>query len=253
MENDNSAANVDVVNVATPEVLATPSETTTEGQATTEQGNTTVTPQQTQQNVTETQAFSRRFKEGIDAEYSKLYGAEYGIHSKADYDRKIAENQQAEKDAQYQQETGNDPAKQRELFENWKANDPDFKAMKKQNTDNQNVSQFNELISSLEKTGLKDTVKSPNDIPPEVWMKWQGGNSGLSLADSYFLVNKEQIISKSSTTAQQNAVTQMLNNGQSTPGSLSSGSPTQATDVWKMSKDDFKAYQEKALRGDLKK
>lgn len=43
--------------------------------------------------VTQTQAFARRLKEekqkAIDAEYSRLYGQQYGIHSKDDYDSYI--------------------------------------------------------------------------------------------------------------------------------------------------------------------
>lgn len=45
------------------------------------------------EDITQTQAFARRLKEerqkAIDAEYDRLYGSEYGIHSKAEYDAYI--------------------------------------------------------------------------------------------------------------------------------------------------------------------
>lgn len=57
-------------------------------------GQSTETPPQQQPDVTQTQAFAHRLKEAtqkaIDAEYDRLYGAEYGIHSKADYEAYIA-------------------------------------------------------------------------------------------------------------------------------------------------------------------
>jgi hypothetical protein len=47
-------------------------------------------PQNQPEEITQTQAFARRLKEekqkAIDAEYSRLYGSEYGIHSKSEYD-----------------------------------------------------------------------------------------------------------------------------------------------------------------------
>lgn len=68
------------------------------GQSTepTEPNNEPNQPQQQQepQDITQTQAFSRRLNEmvqkAIDAEYDRLYGQEYGIHSKADYDVYVA-------------------------------------------------------------------------------------------------------------------------------------------------------------------
>jgi hypothetical protein len=68
------------------------------GQSTepTEPNNEPNQPQQQQepQDITQTQAFSRRLNEmvqkAIDAEYDRLYGQEYGIHSKADYDAYVA-------------------------------------------------------------------------------------------------------------------------------------------------------------------
>lgn len=63
-----------------------------------------------QQDVTQTQAFSKRLNEmtqkAIDAEYDRLYGDQYGIHTKAEYDAAIAK-QQREAEAQ---QRGIDPA-----------------------------------------------------------------------------------------------------------------------------------------------
>lgn len=56
------------------------------------------TPQQ--EDITQTQAFSKRLNEmtqkAIDAEYDRLYGAEYGIHTKAEYDAYVARQQAIE-------------------------------------------------------------------------------------------------------------------------------------------------------------
>lgn len=55
------------------------------------------------EDITQTQAFSQRLKDmtqkAVDAEYDRLYGAEYGIHSKAEFDAAIAK-QEAEREAQ---------------------------------------------------------------------------------------------------------------------------------------------------------
>lgn len=60
---------------------------------------------ETKEDITTTQAFSKRLKEAtekarqeaVDQEYDRLYGEEYNIHSKAEYDAAIAEqNRQAE-------------------------------------------------------------------------------------------------------------------------------------------------------------
>jgi len=57
-------------------------------------------PQEPQEDITQTQAFSKRLNEmtqkAIDAEYDRLYGAEYGIHSKAEYDAYVARQQAIE-------------------------------------------------------------------------------------------------------------------------------------------------------------
>lgn len=57
-------------------------------------GQSTETPPPAQEDVTQTQAFAHRLREAtqkaIDAEYDRLYGAEYGIHSKTDYDAYMA-------------------------------------------------------------------------------------------------------------------------------------------------------------------
>lgn len=57
-------------------------------------------PTPPQEDVTQTQAFSKRLNEmtqkAIDSEYDRLYGTEYGIHSKAEYDAYVARKQAIE-------------------------------------------------------------------------------------------------------------------------------------------------------------
>lgn len=51
-------------------------------------------PQEPQEDITQTQAFAYRLKEekqkAIDAEYDRMFGQDYGIHSKAEYDAYMA-------------------------------------------------------------------------------------------------------------------------------------------------------------------
>lgn len=82
--------------------------------------------EQQQQDVTQTQAFARRLKEekqrAIDAEYSRLYGQEYGIHSKADYDSYL--------ERQKLLEEGKDP----ELYQELKHVKSEMESLKREKT-----------------------------------------------------------------------------------------------------------------------
>jgi hypothetical protein len=81
---------------------------------------------------------------------------------------------------------------------------------------------FNRLLSDnyidLQKE-YPELVKAPEDIPPEVWQKWNDGKTGLSLTDAYELVNKKairehlQAVSKQSTLNKVNSKSHLRGNG----------------------------------------
>jgi hypothetical protein len=81
---------------------------------------------------------------------------------------------------------------------------------------------FNRLLtdnfSNLQKE-YPELVKAPEDIPPEVWQKWNDGKTGLSLTDAYELVNKKAIrehlqeASKQSTLNKVNSKSHLRGNG----------------------------------------
>lgn len=71
---------------------------------------------------------------------------------------------------------------------------------------------FNRLLtdnySSLQKE-YPELVKQPDDIPAEVWQKWNDGKTGLSLTEAYELVNKKSIREHLQAASKQSALNQV--------------------------------------------
>lgn len=184
--------------------------------------------------VTTTKAFSERLKEtnqkSIDAEYSKLFG-QHGIHTKADYDRAIAEQDKEAERARIQEETGVDPDTLQSTFEKLKENDPDFQELKTIRAEKNIAAALTDLNNELKDCGidlqLKDlsaaeVAKIPNaDKVTELVQK------GKTLAEAVFLANKKDFFAKQAATAQQDTIKKIAANGASSPGSLSSGAVTE--------------------------
>lgn len=173
---------------------------------------------------TQTQAFARRLKEetqkAIDSEYDRLYGAEYGIHSKADYDRVIAEQKAAEE----AQKLNVDPA-----FYN------EFVGLKDKVTQFETEKQQLEFEKSLIQ---QDTALKNDPVKGELYKQWENDvksqakaiNCDLNTAFLLMLDSKlGEVLTGTKSQAEQAAIQKLTNNSASTPGSLSGGGDNNQT------------------------
>jgi hypothetical protein len=173
---------------------------------------------------TQTQAFARRLKEetqrAIDAEYDRLYGAEYGIHSKADYDRVIAEQKAAEE----AQKLNIDPA-----FYN------EFVGLKDKVNQFETEKQQLEFEKSLIQ---QDTALKNDPVKGELYKQWendvksQAKAIGCDLNTAFLLMLDSklgEVLTGTKSQAEQAAIQKLTNNANSTPGSLSGGGENNQT------------------------
>lgn len=164
---------------------------------------------------TQTQAFARRLKEetqkAIDSEYDRLYGAEYGIHSKAEYDKAIADQQAA----QQAEKLNIDPQ-----FYN------EFVGLKDK------VTQFESEKQQLAQEKIfiqQDTALKNDPVTKDFYTQWESeikANAkayGCDLDTAFTLKVRKSLadITKGvATKAEQAAIQKIATNGASSPGSL---------------------------------
>jgi hypothetical protein len=240
---------------------------TTEGQAeetTQAKTETTAEPVKTEvqgEQVTETQAFSKRLNEKIDAEYDRLFGAEYGVHSKAEYDKAIADQQAEQERQKLQDETGIDPDKLKPIWEQLKQNDPNFQELASSRAEKRINTALSDLNAELKEVGsdlqLKDLsdaeVKKLDNVDKIISLIKE---KGYSLADAYFIANKKTIIGNQSAKAQQETIKKIVANGASSPGSLSGGTETETLftkeQVQKMTKEEVQKNYDQILKSTRK-
>jgi hypothetical protein len=189
----------------------------------------------------------QKTQKAIDAEYSRLYGAEYGIHTKADYDAAIAKQEAEAKREQFKEENGIDPEALKPVFQQWKESDPDFQELKAIRAEKNTNTALADLNNELKDAGLDLQIK---DTSSEELLKLPNidkildlvQNKKHSLADAFFLANKKDIINRQAQTAQQETIKKIAANGASSPGSLSNNNTEETfftkEQVDKMSKAD---------------
>ena len=183
--------------------------------------------------ISTTKAFSERLKEStqkaIDAEYSKLYGSEYGIHTKADYDAAILNQQQAEE----AQRLGIDPETIKPFFEQWKQSDPDFQELSSIRQANNVSKALSDLNAELKDNGVDLQLTDLSDAEvakiPNVDKVTEYVSKGHTLADAVFLANKKDFMARQTQQAQQDTIKKIANNGASSPGSLAGNGGTTDT------------------------
>jgi len=192
-----------------------------------------------------------------DAMIAEMYGESHGIKTYADYQKAMSEQQKEAERAQIQEETGIDPDTLQNTFEKLKENDPDFQELKAIRAEKNTTTQLTDLNSELKDCGidlqLKDLSATEVAKIPNVDKVIELASKGKTLAEAVFLANKKEFFAKQAATAQQDTIKKIAANGASSPGSLGSGNDNSPGDMWSMSDKDFKAMQEKALRGDLRK
>lgn len=197
-----------------------------------------------------------------DREIAKKYGKEYNIYSDDDVAEQfgeshgiktIAEFEEALKRQEYKAK-GIDPEMINKLIEDHpaikqaKANE---EAMAKAQQDRLLVDNYSELQKEFPE------VTKPDDVPADVWKRWNDGKSGLTLTEAYTLINRKAILDRSVDAAKQAA----LNNINSKDHIRGNGKGTETDttripdDVLAMYKkfnpgksmDEYKAHYKKSL------
>jgi hypothetical protein len=195
--------------------------------------------------ITQTQAFSKRLNDmtqkAIDAEYDRLYGAEYGIHSKAEYDAAIAKQQEDAAKEQFKEQNGFDPDVIKPVVEQMLKSDPRYQRLEQMERE----ANITAAVSNFDKEFPELGVKTFDDIAklPNIDKVYEYVNGkGLSLNDAYKLANYGDVIGKTAAQAQQEAIKKIAANGASSPGSLAAGGEGETfftkEQVDKMSKAD---------------
>lgn len=173
-----------------------------------------------------------------NADIARKYGAEYGVFSEEDISAQFGDShgihtlEEFEQQLQYDayREKGIDPDEIRQIVDNH----PDLVAARQMRQDQLLLTNFQELQSEY-----PDLVKEANDVPAEVWSKWNNGQNGLTLAEAYTLVNRKEIIAKQAAAARQATLNNMSSKSHMKPsGNVGTGADTTQipADVLKMYK-----------------
>ena len=241
----------------------TDTDTTGESTATEVQGDEVADTTNNATQINETKAYSERLnahaQKKVDEEYSRMFGEEYGIHSKSEYDRRIAENKQAEQDARFE-EHGIDPNEVKGLFEQYKQTDPDFQELNAWRAEKNINSALADLNNELKDAGvdlnLKDLSESEVSKLPNIDKVIANVEKGHSFADAFFLANKKDIIGKQTAKIQQDTIAKISANGASSPGSLISSTTTESfftkEQVQKMSTEDVRKNYDTIMKSTKK-
>lgn len=170
----------------------------------------------------------------IDTEYDRLYGQQYNIHSKADYD-KYMQNYQAQQEAQ---QKGIDP----QFYQEFKTMENTLNSMQRQSN----------LIA-------QDRTLETDPKVGQIYTQWK--DQVHQIADQYnvdydtaftFLTREKiaDILAKTQTTTEQTTIKNLKNNATSTPGALGSEGAEHKTGYSAMTKEEKKALRERVLRGE---
>lgn len=190
-------------------------------------------------------------QKAIDAEYDRMFGAEYGIHSKAEYDERIAQQQAEEQRQQYQEQYGIDPNAVQPLIDKALENHPAVIQARKQANALQLDNAAMELSKVAKSLGINEEIKSWADVEklPKYEAIKEQIMKGNDIVNSAKLAYFDDMVQA----RQQETIARIAANGAGSPGSLAGqGEPT-TNDYANMSSSDFKAIQERALRGELRK
>jgi hypothetical protein len=203
----------------------------------------------------EKEAYERQIKE-MDAFISQTYG-EYGIHTFAQYQEALKAEQEAAQRQQYV-----DAGLPEEVIEKLTKVDEVLKEAEQVKFQQVLSDNYAELTKEY-----PDLVKTPQDINPEVWHKWQDGKTGLTLTEAFELVNKKQIrehlqaSSKQSTLNKINSKNHVRSNGGDGAADLDLTSvPNETMQAYrqmfakelrtgKMTEADFVKHYKKSLKG----
>jgi hypothetical protein len=152
-------------------------------------------------------------QKAIDAEYERLYGMEYDIHSKADYDARIAQNKAAEQARAFQEETGLPYDAVQKAAQAVIENDPELAALREfKRQETQRITEKRELDElHTEFPTLKDKIKSTEDydlLVPEADIDEAKKlyKAGWTPTDIYWKFNRKTILAGRDAAAKQAAL-----------------------------------------------
>lgn len=119
-----------------------------------------------------------------EEDISAKYGESHNIHTVEDLQRAILQQEYAEK--------GIDPDVINQLIEN----NPIVQEAKRVKEQTVISNQYNALLEDLKEDGLSDLITKPEDIPDEVYDRWDLGKGNLSLSECFYLAQRKQISAK---------------------------------------------------------
>jgi len=192
--------------------------------------------------------YEREKQEAIDKEYSQMYGEKYGIHTKADYEKAIIEQKQAEMLEQMR----NEEVDPKEIYKALRENDPEYQELSKMKTEIYTQNQLKELNAELKELDLDVQVNTLDDIASldNADKIIKHIESGKTLSEAYFLANKGELIKKEAEKVRQDTLEKTLSLKGSSPGALDQSAGTEHTDSYStMSADDFNKLKEDVLMG----
>jgi len=176
--------------------------------------------------------------EAQDKLISEMYGESHGIHTKAEYDRAVKE-QQEETQRQEYREKGIDPDMVNKLI-----------------NDHPSVKQANEMLAKQQQEAkINSEVQAlfqefpearDSKIPDSVFL--ESIDKGIPLTYAYAKYATKNALA----IAEQKALKGITQNAQTSPGALSTGQAAQTSSINSMSKADFQRMQNEVLMGERK-
>lgn len=119
----------------------------------------------------------------MDAEISRMYGESHGIHTFAEFQQAAEAERQAAERQRYA-----DAGLPDDVIDKLSKVDEVIQQAEQEKFNRLLFDNFNDLTKEY-----PDMVKQPDDIPGEVWQRWNDGKTGLSLTEAFELVNKQAI------------------------------------------------------------
>ena len=191
---------------------------------------------------------TRAAQEAQDKLIAEMYGESHGIYTKADYDRAVKE----QKEAEMLEKMKSEEVDPKEIYKALKESDPDYQELKKIKAETYTQNQLRELNAELKELDLDIEIKSIDEVA-----KLENAEkiidhikNGKTLSEAYFLANKSQLIKKEAEKVRQDTLEKTLSLKSSSPGALDQSAGTEHTDSYStMSADDFRKLKEDVLMG----
>ena len=187
-------------------------------------------------------------QEAQDKLISEMYGQSHGIYTKADYDKAVRQ----QKEAEMLEQMKSDEVDPKEIYNALKESDPDYQELKKMKAETYTQNQLRELNEELKELDLDLKINSLDDIA-----KLDNADkivdhikAGKTLSEAYFLANKKTLIQKEAEKVRQDTLEKTLSLKGSSPGALDQSAGTEHKDSYStMSAEDFEKLKEDVLMG----